>query len=79
MAGETPTYELFYWPTIQGRGEFVRLVFEEAGPEEWRWRRPECAVHDLAARLQLLDAPLQRHPAVQGVRRRRRRTREECP
>lgn len=25
------TYELFYWPTIQGRGEFVRLALEEAG------------------------------------------------
>jgi glutathione S-transferase len=24
------TYELFYWPTIQGRGEFVRLALEEA-------------------------------------------------
>jgi glutathione S-transferase len=24
-------YELFYWPTIQGRGEFVRLALEEAG------------------------------------------------
>ena len=23
-------YELFYWPTIQGRGEFVRLTLEEA-------------------------------------------------
>jgi glutathione S-transferase len=23
--------ELFYWPTIQGRGEFVRLLLEEAG------------------------------------------------
>ena len=23
-------YELFYWPTIQGRGEFVRLALEEA-------------------------------------------------
>lgn len=27
---DTP-YELFYWPTIQGRGEFVRLALEEAG------------------------------------------------
>jgi glutathione S-transferase len=26
-------YELFYWPTIQGRGEFVRLALEEAGAE----------------------------------------------
>lgn len=24
-------YELYYWPTIQGRGEFIRLAFEEAG------------------------------------------------
>jgi glutathione S-transferase len=24
-------YELFYWPGIQGRGEFVRLAFEAAG------------------------------------------------
>ena len=22
-------YELYYWPTIQGRGEFVRLALEE--------------------------------------------------
>ena len=29
--GEGERYELFYWPTIQGRGEFPRLVFEEAG------------------------------------------------
>jgi glutathione S-transferase len=24
-------YQLFYWPTIQGRGEFVRLALEAAG------------------------------------------------
>jgi glutathione S-transferase len=24
-------YALYYWPTIQGRGEFVRLALEEAG------------------------------------------------
>ena len=24
-------YDLYYWPTIQGRGEFVRLALEEAG------------------------------------------------
>ena len=27
------SYELYYWPTIQGRGEFVRLALEEAGAE----------------------------------------------
>src|SRR5262252_769691 len=33
-SAEGPTsmrYELYYWPTIQGRGEFVRLALEEAG------------------------------------------------
>jgi glutathione S-transferase len=25
------SYELFYWPMIQGRGEFVRLALEDAG------------------------------------------------
>jgi glutathione S-transferase len=26
-------YELYYWPAIQGRGEFVRLALEEAGAD----------------------------------------------
>ena len=26
-------YELYYWPSIQGRGEFVRLALEEVGAE----------------------------------------------
>jgi len=26
-------YELYYWPSIQGRGEFVRLALEEAGAD----------------------------------------------
>lgn len=25
------TYTLYYWPSIQGRGEFIRLALEEAG------------------------------------------------
>jgi glutathione S-transferase len=25
------SYELFYWPSIQGRGEFIRLALEDAG------------------------------------------------
>lgn len=28
---EPPRYELYYWPSIQGRGEFIRLAFEAAG------------------------------------------------
>jgi glutathione S-transferase len=26
-------YELYYWPSIQGRGEYVRLALEEAGAQ----------------------------------------------
>jgi glutathione S-transferase len=31
MTAKEPEYELYYWPSIQGRGEFVRLALEEAG------------------------------------------------
>jgi glutathione S-transferase len=33
-------YELYYWPEIQGRGEFVRLALEDAGAD-YRNRLPE--------------------------------------
>lgn len=26
-------YELYYWPTIQGRGEYIRLALEDAGAD----------------------------------------------
>src|SRR5260370_4683086 len=26
-------YQLYYWPTIQGRGEYVRLALEDAGAD----------------------------------------------
>ena len=29
MRAEDPRYELYYWPGIQGRGEFVRLLLED--------------------------------------------------
>ena len=31
-------YEFFYWPEIQGRGEFVRLALEDAGADYSMWR-----------------------------------------
>ncbi|HEU5061242.1 MAG TPA: glutathione S-transferase [Kofleriaceae bacterium] len=30
-SGSGPVYQLYYWPSIQGRGEFVRLALEDAG------------------------------------------------
>lgn len=36
------TYDLYYWPGLPGRGEFIRLVFEEAGvPYRDMGRLPE--------------------------------------
>jgi glutathione S-transferase len=38
----TPEYQLLYWSGIQGRGEFVRLAFEDAGvPYEDVGRGPD--------------------------------------
>jgi len=52
-------YQLFYWPEIQGRGEFVRLALEDAG-----------AVYDDVARgkggmdrmLAMMEGSRDRHP-----------------
>ncbi|MDB5452455.1 MAG: glutathione S-transferase [Caulobacteraceae bacterium] len=45
-------YELYYWPGIQGRGEFVRLALEQAGADYVDVARGEAgrdAVSDLLA------------------------------
>ncbi len=46
-------YELYYWPSIQGRGEFVRLALEEAGAEYVDVARGRGGV---AAMQRLMDA-----------------------
>ena len=48
-------YELHYWPTIQGRGEFVRLALEAAGAVYVDVARGEEA--DLSAQLEALQGP----------------------
>src|SRR5438132_1656835 len=46
---------LYYWPTIQGRGEFVRLLLEEAGADYVEvWRLPR-AKGGMAAMMRFLD------------------------
>jgi len=56
MAEASHDFELFYWPTIQGRGEFVRLVFEEAGlPYLDVGRRPKREGGGPAAIMKLLE------------------------
>ena len=51
-------YELYYWPTIQGRGEFVRLALEEAGADYVDVARRTGGV---AAMRQLMDATATAH------------------
>jgi glutathione S-transferase len=46
-------YELYYWPNIQGRGEFVRLALEEAGADYLDVARSSKA--GMAAMISLLD------------------------
>jgi glutathione S-transferase len=54
----TDAYELFYWPTIQGRGEFVRLSLEEAAASYVDVaRRPEAEGGGVAAMMKILHAP----------------------
>ena len=49
-------YELYYWPEIQGRGEFIRLALEQAGAEYVDVaRRSARSKMGLPALLQRLD------------------------
>jgi glutathione S-transferase len=52
------TYQLHYWPTIQGRGEFVRLALEAAGaPYVDVAREPASNGGGEAALMRKLDDP----------------------
>jgi glutathione S-transferase len=51
MEGLRMRYELYYWPTIQGRGEYVRLALEDAGVEY-----ADVARHDMAAMMKMMEA-----------------------
>lgn len=56
-------YELYYWPSIQGRGEFVRLVLEHAGADYVDVGRERRAGMGIAAIMRLLgDAGIARPP-----------------
>lgn len=56
-------YELHYWPTIQGRGEFVRLALEAAGADYVDVARgPGSRGQGVAAMMHYLDSPEVLHP-----------------
>lgn len=57
------SYELHYWPTIQGRGEFVRLALEAAGaPYVDVARGADEAGRGVPAMLRVLQDPALAHP-----------------
>ena len=59
-----PRYELYYWPQIQGRGEFVRLALEEAGADYVDVARlPEKRGGGTRALMRLLEDRTQHRPA----------------
>jgi len=56
-------YQLYYWPTIQGRGEFIRLPLEEAGADyDDVARGSERNAMGLPALLRLLDSDQLEYP-----------------
>ena len=55
-------YELYYWPTIQGRGEFVRLALEEAGVPYRDVARSDAPGEGLAAMMALMESRDLAHP-----------------
>ena len=55
-------YELFYWPSIQGRGEFVRLALEESGADYVDVARVRGHGLGLDAMLRLMEGPALARP-----------------
>jgi glutathione S-transferase len=55
-------YELYYWPTIQGRGEFVRLALEEAGAAYVDVARRPAKAGGVPALMKLIDGRTVKRP-----------------
>ena len=55
-------YELYYWPTIQGRGEFVRLMLEELGKSYVDVARKPNRSGGVPAMMRMLDGKRINHP-----------------
>jgi glutathione S-transferase len=55
-------YELYYWPSIQGRGEFVRLALEEGGAPYIDVAREAGEGRGVAQLIKLLEDPSSTRP-----------------
>ena len=54
------TYDLFYWPSIQGRGEYVRLALEDVGAAYRDVARTAAGMKRMMA---LMDSPRLKTPS----------------
>ena len=54
-------YELYYWPSIQGRGEFVRLALEEGGADYVDIAR-RAGKRGVQAMMKMLEDKRAKHP-----------------
>lgn len=55
-------YELYYWPGIQGRGEFVRLALEEAGADYVDVARESGRGRGVAAMMRFMESNTVKRP-----------------
>jgi glutathione S-transferase len=65
MTGQEETlmpYELYYWPSIQGRGEFVRLALAEADADYVDVAREKPPAGGVGAMMTLLDGTTVERP-----------------
>ena len=53
-------YELYYWPEIQGRGEFVRLALEDSGADYIDVAR--LPKRGMAAMMRFMESRSVKHP-----------------
>lgn len=52
-------YELYYWPSIQGRGEFVRLALEDAGAD---YRDVARTSKGMSAMMRFMESRAEKYP-----------------
>ena len=56
------SYELYYWPGIQGRGEFIRLTLEDVGADYVDVARQPSKGGGVPAMMKFLDGTRIKHP-----------------
>jgi glutathione S-transferase len=60
--GNRMMYELYYWPTVQGRGEFVRLALEEGGARYRDVARESGKAAGIGAMMRMMSDSAERPP-----------------